>query len=74
MMVFNPRNMRNLESQTRGALVYGGGLDVPMFKHVALRTQYRGFVYKIPDFDTSKLKTDKFTHAVVPSAGLAFTF
>ena len=74
MMAYNPRNTRNLESQTQGTFVYGGGLDVPMFKHVALRTQYRGFIYKIPDFDASKLKTDKFTHAAVPSAGLAFTF
>ena len=67
LTMFNPRNTRGLESQTKGTFVYGGGLDVPMFRHVALRAQYRGFVYKIPDFNTSNLKTDKFTHAVAGS-------
>jgi hypothetical protein len=47
---------------------------VPITKHVALRAEYRGFVYKAPDFDRSDLKTDKFTHSAVPSAGLVFTF
>ncbi len=27
---------------------------------MALRAQYRGFVYKTPDFDTSALKIDKY--------------
>jgi hypothetical protein len=60
--------------QTRGAFVYGGGVDVPMFKHVALRAQYRGFIYKTPDFETTTLKVDKYTHSAVPSAGLVFVF
>jgi hypothetical protein len=36
--------------------------------------QYRGFVYKIPDFEMTSLKVDKYTHAAVPSAGLVVTF
>jgi hypothetical protein len=43
-------------------------------KHVALRAQYRGFVYKVPDFDQGALHVDKVTHSAVPSAGLVFTF
>jgi hypothetical protein len=28
--------------------------------------QYRGFVYKIPDFEMTSLKVDKYTHSAVP--------
>jgi len=73
-MVFHPRNSTGIESQSRGTFVYGGGADVPLIKHVALRAQYRGFVYKVPDFNIIQLKADKFTHAAVPSAGFVFTF
>ncbi len=76
MMVIDPRESSSTNSQTRGTLVYGGGFDMPlpMAKRVAFRAQYRGFVYKVPDFDTTRLKTDKFGHAAVPSAGLVFCF
>ena len=73
-LVFDPRNNASVERQTRGTFVYGGGADVPVVRHIAARAQYRGFVYKTPDFGLSQLKTDKFTHAAVPSAGLVFTF
>jgi opacity protein-like surface antigen len=72
-MFFDPRGSVNNE-QTRGAFVYGGGFDVPMAKHMALRAQYRGFAYKTPDFEMNSLKVDKYTHSAVPSAGLVFTF
>jgi hypothetical protein len=54
--------------------VYGSGANVPLMKHVALRAQYREFVYKVPDFNVNQFKADKFTHAAVPSAGFVFTF
>jgi opacity protein-like surface antigen len=73
-LVFHPRNSAGIDSQTRGTFVYGGGADVPVMKHVALRAQYRGFVYKVPDFSLNQFKVDKFTHAAVPSAGFVFTF
>jgi opacity protein-like surface antigen len=73
-IIFNPQDAKSIETQARGAFVYGGGADVPITKHVALRAEYRGLVYKAPDFDRSDLKTDKFTHSAVPSAGLVFTF
>src|SRR5271166_3287696 len=43
-MFFDPRGGSVNNEQTRGAFVYGGGFDVPVAKHVALRAQYRGFV------------------------------
>ncbi|MBZ5573586.1 MAG: porin family protein [Acidobacteriia bacterium] len=72
-MFFDPRR-GSVSEQTREAFVYGGGVDVPMSKHFLLRAQYRGFVYKIPDFEMASLKVDKYTHSAVPSAGLVFTF
>lgn len=72
-MFFDPREGSNNE-QTRGTFVYGGGFDVPVSKHFLVRAQYRGFVYKTPDFEQASLKVDKYTHSAVPSAGLVFTF
>ena len=72
-MFFAPRS-GSLGQQTRGTFVYGGGLDVPVSKHFLVRAEYRGFVYKIPDFETASLKVDKYTHSAVPSVGLVFTF
>jgi outer membrane immunogenic protein len=73
-MFFDPRGGSISNQQTRAAFVYGGGFDVPMSKHFLLRAQYRGFVYKTPDFEMTSLKVDKYTHSAVPSAGLVFTF
>jgi outer membrane immunogenic protein len=73
-MFFDPRGGFVSNEETRGAFVYGGGFDVPMSKHFLLRAQYRGFVYKTPDFEMTSLKVDKYTHSAVPSAGLVFTF
>ena len=72
-LLFDPRR-GSVSEQTRGAFVYGGGVDVPMSKHFLLRAQYRGFAYKIPDFEMTGVKVDKYTHSAVPSAGLVFTF
>ncbi|MGC2185785.1 MAG: outer membrane beta-barrel protein [Terriglobales bacterium] len=73
-MFFDPRGGSVTKEQTRGAFVYGGGVDVPMSKHLLVRAEYRGFVCKIPDFEMTSLKVDKYTHSAVPSAGLVFTF
>lgn len=72
-MFFDPRK-GSVSEQTRGVFVYGGGVDVPMSKRFFLRAQYRGFIYKIPDFATASLNVNKYTHSAVPSAGLVFTF
>ena len=73
-MFFDPRGGFGYSEQTRGAFVYGGGVDVPLSKHFLVRAQYRGFVYKTPDFQMTSLKVDKYTHSAVPSVGLVFTF
>jgi opacity protein-like surface antigen len=73
-IIFDPRDANSIDAQSRGTFVYGGGVDYAVTKYIAFRGQYRGFVYKIPDFDVSSLRVDKFTHTAVPSAGIVFTF
>lgn len=73
-IVFDPHDTSSVDSQARGLFVYGGGIDVPLIKHLALRGEYRGFVYKIPDFGQSGLNLNKFTHTAVPSAGVVYSF
>jgi opacity protein-like surface antigen len=73
-IIFDPHDAKSIETQARGTFVYGAGADVPLMKRLAFRAQYRGLVYKTPDFGLSGTKTDKFTHSAVPSAGLVFIF
>jgi opacity protein-like surface antigen len=61
-------------SQTKAAFVYGGGADFAVSKHVALRAEYRGFVYTRPDFGLAALNSNVTTHTAQPSAGLVFRF
>jgi outer membrane immunogenic protein len=59
---------------TQGAFVYGAGADYAFTRHISLRAEYRGYVYKAPDFDLAGLNTNTWTHTAVPSAGIAFRF
>jgi opacity protein-like surface antigen len=61
-------------NQTKAAFVYGGGVDFDLTKFVALRAEYRGLVYKIPDFQIPGLASDAFTHLAQPSVGLVWRF
>jgi outer membrane immunogenic protein len=64
------------QQQAVGTFVYGGGFDypIPALRHVAMRFEYRGLVYKTPDFGISGLRTDTWTHTAQPSAGLVYRF
>lgn len=76
-LVFNPtRNtlVAGVDSQARGAFIYGAGGDFLLSKHFSLRAEYRGFVYKAPDFGLAALNTDAVTHTAQPSAGIVFRF
>lgn len=74
MMIFEPRGVDEATDQIRPAFVYGAGIDVPVWKRLALRAQYRGFIYSVPDFELSELRLGKHTHAAVPSFGIVVTF
>ncbi len=60
--------------QTQGTFLYGAGADYPFTRHLSLRAEYRGFVYKAPSFNLASLNTDSWTHVAQPSAGFVFRF
>ena len=61
-------------TQAEGAFLYGAGADYALSHHLSLRVEYRGFVYKNPDFGLAALHTDSWTHTAQPSAGIVFRF
>ncbi len=61
-------------NQAKAAFVYGGGVDFDLTHNIALRAEYRGYVYKIPDFQLPALASDNFTHLAQPSVGLVWRF
>jgi opacity protein-like surface antigen len=61
-------------SQAKGALVYGAGANYALTKAIALRMEYRGLVYRTPDFGFGGLATNSITHTSMPTAGLSFRF
>ncbi len=76
-LLFNPRDnslLAGAGTQARGTFVYGGGADFPLSRHFSLRGEYRGLVYKSPDFGLTSLNNDAVTHTAQPSAGIAFRF
>jgi len=69
--------------QTELAFLYGLGVDyrLPKFSRLSLRLQYRGFLYKAPDFkiDANSGSTVSFftggrQHMAEPSVGIVFRF
>jgi opacity protein-like surface antigen len=62
------------QRQATGVFAYGGGTDFPLFRHVALRAEYRGLAYRAPDFGLSTLNTNAIIHTAEPSAGIVFRF
>lgn len=61
-------------SQRELAILYGGGTDYRLWKALALRVQYRGLIYKAPDFNQSRLFTGVMGHMAEPTAGLVLKF
>lgn len=78
-LIFDPTGNRGgsvpgADYQATGAFLYGAGADYVLTRHFSLRAEYRGFVYKNPDFGLRALNTDSWTHTAQPSAGLVFRF
>ena len=63
-----------LDRQTTGVFVYGGGADINLTRHFALRGEYRGLVYKRPDFVSPSLNINPTTHTAQPSLGFVIRF
>ena len=78
-LIFDPTgnsggSVPGVGSQGKGAFLYGAGADYALTRHFSLRAEYRGFVYKNPDFGLAALRTDSWTHTAQPSAGIVFHF
>ena len=79
-LIFDPTdnnrgNIANLiHVQSKAVFLYGGGADFDLTRHVALKLEYRGLVFKSPDFDLTSLDLDKVTHVAQPSAGFTIRF
>jgi opacity protein-like surface antigen len=78
-LIFDPTGNRGgsapgAGTQGRGAFLYGAGADYALTRHFSLRAEYRGFVYKNPDFGLRALNTGSWTHTAQPSAGIVFHF
>lgn len=78
-LVFSPTNnpgqsVPGALRQAKATFVYGGGVDFTVVRHVAVRAEYRGFVYNRPDFELAALNSQTTTHTAQPSAGVVFRF
>jgi len=78
-LTFSPTNnfggiVAGVDTQAKAAFVYGGGADYDINDHFALRLEYRGLVYKRPDFGLTPLNSDAVTHTAQPSAGFVIRF
>ena len=78
-LIFNPTgnfggSVAGASTQGKGAFLYGVGADYAFTRHLSLRAEYRGFVYKDPDFGLHALNTDSWAHTAQPSAGIVLHF
>lgn len=78
-LIFDPTDnpggfVTGADSQSKAAFVYGGGVDFGLTRHVALKLEYRGHVFKTPDFKIGSLNLDTVTHVAQPSAGISLRF
>jgi outer membrane immunogenic protein len=60
-------------AQARPAFVYSVGADIKINSHLSVRAQYRGLVYKAPDFGTG-FGSDSAMYMSEPAAGLVWRF
>lgn len=78
-LIFNPTtNSTNATfgstTQTTAAFLYGFGLNYRLVHGLGLRFQYRGLIYKAPDFGVTDISTGSWSHSAEPSVGLTFRF
>jgi opacity protein-like surface antigen len=78
-LTFSPTNnlggiVPGADTQARAAFVYGGGADYDITDHFALRLEYRGLLYRRPDFGLNLIDSDAVTHTAQPSAGFVIRF
>lgn len=78
-LTFNPTgnagaSVSGADTQSKAVILYGGGMDFAITRHISARAEYRGYVYKSPDFGLQSLTSNSWTHTAQPSAGFVYTF
>lgn len=76
-VVFSPtlNGGQNVPYQVRPGLNYGVGVNVPLLtSHLGLRLQYRGLMYKAPNFGEAYLTTNAWRETSEPMAGVYIRF
>jgi outer membrane immunogenic protein len=77
-LIFHPTengsSVLGADTQAKGAFLYGVGTNYVLSRHFSVRAEYRGYVYKSPDFGVSALTTASWTHNAQPSAGIVYRF
>ncbi len=69
------QNTFGTSDQTSLAFVYGAGTDYVLWKALAVRLQYRGLIYRNPDFGVpSRFYTGAKGHMAEPAVGLVVKF
>jgi opacity protein-like surface antigen len=61
------------DTQARAAFVYSVGADLKITSHLSFRAQYRGLVYKAPDF-ASGIGSESVLNFSEPAGGLVWRF
>ena len=61
-------------TQTSLAFLYGAGADYRLWRRVWLRAQYRGLIFREPDFGISNFFISAKGHMAEPSLGIAVKF
>jgi opacity protein-like surface antigen len=60
--------------QTSMTFLYGGGLDYRVWKRIGVRLQYRGLIYKEPNFHVTQFFSGIKGHMAEPSIGIVLNF
>lgn len=58
----------------RGAYNFGGGTDYQISKHLGVRAQFRGVLYKAPNTSQIYTATGQFTQSLEPMGGVYYRF
>jgi opacity protein-like surface antigen len=78
-LVFSPtgkfgESVPGEQREARAVFLYGVGVDYRIIPQIALRVEYRGFVYDRPTFGIAALPANVITHTAQPSAGFVLRF
>jgi len=63
-----------VKQRTALGFLYGGGTDYRLWRFVSLRLQYRGVIYKTPNFGQPNLATHAKGHLAEPAFGIVIKF